>query len=329
MSASAVLLLGLPVQINAKPLPRLTVSGQFFGTETGERFTAIECSDFNLLARYLDGEDIRPVLRNRVGFNMLRVWTLMQLSQYGIGDLTLDMHPDLYERIPDFCRLCGSFGFYIEFTAYTGINDPNHWERLGEAVKGCSNVILELVNELDQNTNEPDSDGRIFDLSLYDKIDGVLCSHGSNGSEHWPVEPYWDYTTMHFNDAHEWQRKVGHNAWEIWLGPTLSNENTRPDKDGAIWHFEDAAEGAALLCAGSCFHSQSGKASTVFSAQDAQFAQAWLAGAQSVPLRYQPGAYRHGQDEIDVEHDEHLLRVYQRVLSDGDGWMVKIRNGYA
>src|SRR5215471_622358 len=143
-----------------EPLPRLVVNGQMFMQETGTPFTAVECSDFNLLARYLNGENIRPILADRAGFNMLRVWTLMELSQWGIGDLTLEQHPDLYDQLPRFCDLCASYGKYVELTAYTGINDPQHWSRLGLAVQACSNVIVELVNEDDQN-HEPDALGRV------------------------------------------------------------------------------------------------------------------------------------------------------------------------
>jgi hypothetical protein len=53
-----------------------------FKLETGERFTAVENSDFNLFGRYLtEGEDVvRQVLAERqaIGFNMLRVWSEYQ-----------------------------------------------------------------------------------------------------------------------------------------------------------------------------------------------------------------------------------------------------------
>src|SRR5258706_7318427 len=110
-------------------LPRLRTRGQFFKLETGARWTGIEASDFNQVARYLNGEDIRPVLAQRaeVGFNLLRVWTLMDLGQFGIGRLQLEEHPDLYQRLPAFLELCAQRKLYVELTAYPGINDPNHW----------------------------------------------------------------------------------------------------------------------------------------------------------------------------------------------------------
>ena len=57
-------------------LPRLVGNGQFFSTEDGQPFTVIECSDFQLFQRFLHGEDLEPVLRDRqdIGFNTLRVF---------------------------------------------------------------------------------------------------------------------------------------------------------------------------------------------------------------------------------------------------------------
>lgn len=81
--------LGLPVPPlpPVVDLPRLVVNGAFFALATGERWTAIQCSDFNLLNRWQHGEDIVPVLEQRraAGFNLLRVWTLYDLEAAHIG----------------------------------------------------------------------------------------------------------------------------------------------------------------------------------------------------------------------------------------------------
>jgi hypothetical protein len=103
--------------------------------------------------------------------------------------------------------------------------------------------------------------------------------------------------------------------------PCLANENTRPDQDGTVHRFEDAAAGAALLCAGSCFHSQSGKKSALFSAADRPFAEAWVKGCRSVDLDYQDGRYVH---ELAMEGPEDL-RVYSRINPDGTKETVRIR----
>ena len=62
-----------------------------------------------------------------------------------------------------------------------------------------------------------------------------------------------------------------------------------------------------------CFHSQSGKRSTLFTPADRPFAEAHIAGARSVNLEMQDGRYEHagGLETPD------LLRVYQKILPDG------------
>lgn len=301
-------------------ISELVVRGQFLGLENGDHWTAIECSDFNLLNLFLDFENIEPVLKQRAncGFNLLRVWTLFDIP--GIGTCTsVD-----YDRIPTFVQLCANYGLRVEFTAYTGINDPTHWDKLCDAALKCKpRPLLELVNELSENTGEPDSEGRVFNLSLFKQpAIPLISAHGSNGSEKQPVTPHWSYAAFHTNDAPEWQRKVGHNAMEIWSGPTLTNENTRyPDRTNSPVWANDAPAGAALLCAGSCFHSVSGKSSSLWSAQEELLAMIWAQGADSVDLNCQGGAYRHAAEL----EGQTYLRVYQRVLNSGEAFTVYIR----
>jgi hypothetical protein len=306
------------------PLPRLTIRGQFFALETGDPFTAIQASDFNLLNRWQHGEDIEPVLMQReaAGFNLLRVWTKYDLASAKIGTF-LDLD---YAVIPGFLDVCARAGLYVEFTAYTSTPDPLHWDRLVAACAGCTNVLLELINEADQPANT-------MDLSPYAWPAYVPAAHGSNGAEAWPVTPHWSYATFHTNGASEEQRKVGHNAMEIWSGPTLTNETSRYP-DVGMWGYSqdgkwiqhplerqkqlafDSAAGASLLCAGSCWHSVHGKTSELWDANEFAVAQAWAAGAKSVPLEANPGPYQH---RTDLETPD-LLRVYQR-----DTRIVKIR----
>jgi hypothetical protein len=310
-------------------LPEIVTRGHCFRLDDGTPWTAIECSDFALLAHFQQGADITPILAQRAGagFNLLRVWTAYDIDE--IGTFT-DID---YSQVPAFVGLCATYGLYVEFTAYTGVNDPAHWARLCEAARQCQpRPLVELVNELDRNADEPDSEGRFFFLEDYERPEGLLASHGSNGSEQCPVRPAWSYETFHTNDANEWQRKVGYNAMEANTGtpdwepggvPVLTNENTRYcDKvANTAWAY-DAAAGAALLCAGSCFHSESGRTSSLWTGDEADVAEAWALGAASVDLSYQDGLYNHPQE---LETPD-LLRVYQRYFNDARGaWTVEIR----
>ena len=287
-------------------LPRLVRNGQVFGLATGARWTSIQTSDFNLLNRWQHGEDTHPVLAQRAeaGFNLLRVWTLYDIPRIGTF-LDID-----YSRIPEFLRLCAGYGLYVEFTAYTSIEREEHWDCLVAGSWGETNVLLELVNEGTLPVNQ-------INMANYRRPAGVLASHGSGGSEGVPPWEPWDYVTFHTNGSSEEQRKIGHNAMEIWDGPTLTNETSRYP-DVGMWVganllrqyslANDSAAGAALLCAGACFHSVQGKTSELWDERTLAVAQAWARGATSVDLKCQVGAYRRRDDLL----TDDLLRVYQR-----------------
>ena len=324
----------------------LTIDGRFFQMD-GAPFTIIESSEFSLYKRYLDGEDITPILRDRagVGFNTLRVWLLNQ-SVIGGRNGGFDGsrihpadYPNFYEALLPFVTLCGQHGQVVELTVFTstGALMPNredqqrHLDRTADVVRGLPNVLLELANEIDQYDNAPHSDLR--------RPSGVLISRGSNGADSTPPrhDAPWDYELYHTNDLSEFQRKVGHNAME-WADqsgkPCVSNENTRyPDKDSSTTHAYDAAAGGALLCAGSCFHSQGGKFSTLFGTNrerdsvgnplpsELECAQAWVAGARRVPLEFQRGAYARHDDR----NGPNVIRSYSRTLPDGRQYLIDIR----
>jgi hypothetical protein len=318
-----------PAAVN---LPRLVPAGGVFRTDAGGRFTAIEASDFNLFGRFIkEGPDaIEPILQERaaVGFNMLRVWAVYSGNptfELEIGRLLPSEHADYYDKLPQFLGLCAAHGLYVEFTAFTAGPVPGHWEKCGEALRDVSNVIVELANE-----NDAHPSANLPNIQDYRPLPGIICSHGSNGSQAVPPRPAWDYEVFHTNDAFEWWRKGGHNGMELSQGaegiaashkPVIANENTRPDRDGNASHHEDAAAACALLIAGSCFHSQSGKKSALFSPNDRRFAEAHVRGARSVNLECQEGRYEHSA----ALETPDLLRVYQKVLPDGRRETVKIR----
>jgi hypothetical protein len=289
-----------------------------------ERFTVIGCSDFNLYSRFLKNEDITPVLEQRqaLGYNLKRIWSLYRQID-GIGSLTLQDHPELYERLPEFASLNAGYGSYIELTAYlgriNGVLDINHWSRLVEAVKDCPNIILDFVNENDAQHDPNDR----MDTNPYSKSPYNLSSHGSNGSQSYPVEPFWDFSTVHFNDAFEWWRKTGHNSREI-PGCVVADENTRcPDKDSSIIHYYDSARAAAYLCAGSVFHSVHGKLSLKWpDGPELNCAIAHANGAMSAKLEFQDGTYLH-HPEMEIPGKD--LRVYGMKLSDGREEIIEIR----
>jgi len=325
----------LPALVPVPPpivvLPGLVTRGAFFALAPGERWTAIECSDFQLFQRFLHGEDLTPVLAQRaaLGFNLLRVaLTCRQMFDLRPGD-----YADYFEQLVPFVRELARHGLRPELVVFMDATlvMPVLADQLGffanvvQALRPVADqILLESVNENTQRINT-------IAANAFQQPVGFLSSHGSNSSQEFPVRPAWSYETMHFNDAPEWPRKVGHNAMELSTGgegfsgshvPVLSNENTRcPDRFSSTDQAFDAAAGAALLCAGSCFHSVHGKSSELFDEVELTCAQAWVAGARAVPLEFQDGAYRH---RTDLEGPG-ILRAYDRVLPDGRSFAVTIR----
>lgn len=301
------------------PLPRIEANGGFF-TVDGQPWTWIGCTDFMLFKRYVDGQDIEPILEQRaaLGFNILRVF----FSCDWMFRLRPADHADFYQEAGDFFRLCAKHGLYVEAVAFADTQRifPDlqsqllHW--FGLATYAESNVVLELVNENNVHENG------VANAAAFPKCDHVLCSRGSNGAGSEPVRPEMDYETFHWNDLSEWTRKCAHNPMEdgTWKTgkPAVSDENTRfPDRCADAQMAFDAAAGAALLCAGSTFHSEPGKYSLLFSEPTLSFARAWTDGARSVPLEFQRGRYQ----RID---DPNYLRTYQRILPDGRAHTVRI-----
>ncbi len=312
-------------------LPRLVRDGTFFRLETGDPFTIVEASDFSLYKRF-EGEDLTPVLEQRrtVGYNMVRVWLLN--TSVVEGGILPNQYPDFYARLPEFCDLCARHGLYVEFTVFTQTpslmpdadGQQRHLAETAAALRETTNALLELVNEADHR----DADGRYDNMPRLDvltKPDGVTCSHGSNNADHEPPRPTWDYELYHSNGLSEWWRKTGHNAMELADEsgvPAWANENTRfPDDDDNPAHAYDAARAAALLCAGSCFHSVNGKSSRLWEGRELECATAWAEGARSVPLEFRTGRYLH---RTDLEGAD-CLRAYERRLADGRVYIVRIR----
>jgi hypothetical protein len=224
--------------------------------------------------------------------------------------------PGLYDHIPVYAEKAAQRNLYVEFTIATGpwlgIFDTEdekfeHANRVKAACVGLTNVSIEEINEANNPPNQP------WPVDRAIRWPGVLASHGSNVIDADPVTPVWDIAGFHPGPD---PRKVGHNAMEradIFHIPIWSGETVRyPDVDNSEVHAFDAAASAALLCAGSCFHSVNGKLGQRWEGQELLCAQAWARGARSVPLEFQAGAY----SRLDP-NPPGIVRVYRRTLPDG------------
>lgn len=303
-------------------LPRIVIrTARFLGLADGSRWTAIGATDFNLLGKLANGEDIGPVLAQRaaLGFNQLRVFTAYDIgvgSVQPIGRLLPAEHPDLYTRlVPALAGMAAQYHLYLELVAFTGpypffgstSDFVNHWNGLCGAARSLTNVTLERVNEYNNGPNLGAPSGL--------RCDGVLRSNGSAILDDTPFEPVAEYATFHPGTSADgyWQRKVGHDAMDMStaLGvPVTANETKRfPDQDDNCQRAYDAAASASLLSAGATFHSIRGKHSDLWIGQELACAVEWAKGALSIPLECQDaGGYVHRSDL----ETGNIVRAYQR-----------------
>lgn len=307
-------------------LPELRADGQFLRTDTGDRFTIIDRTDFALYERYLrEGADaIKPVLAERqaVGFNMARIFLL----NTSVHHLLPWEWPNFYSDLPRFCALLAQYGTYGNFVVFTQaqnlmpdlVTQQNHLRAVYDALRDVPCVISK-VNEQNQHDN-----GVRPEILAAPKPQGArfLLSNGSNGSDSDTVEPVADGVEYHII-GWEYQRKVGHNTMEVadahdrfgWC----SESQRFPDNDRSLIHAYDAARAAALLCAGSTFHSVPGKLAMPFGST-LPYAQEWARGAKSVDLEYCIGRYTH---RTDLEGGD-VIRAYSRLSHLGE-YVVTIR----
>ena len=154
-----------PIALSAAPPPspplsRLVVRGSPSAGANGERWTMIECSNFNLYGRYLAGNDIDPSSRQRsdMGFNLLRVWLLYDVVMM---DTSFPPSTPTSTRASVFLDLCGKHGLYVELTAFTctrqlmpALSDQQaHLDRTADVVRVATNAIIEVGNNYEQSDN--------------------------------------------------------------------------------------------------------------------------------------------------------------------------------
>lgn len=98
---------------------RLTIDGHFFRDEAGAHWQWRGCTDFLLFHRYLQGEDIQPVLDERIamGFNVLRVLGMVAWDRLGFAFYPQRI-PDYYTKLRAFADLLATNGLRMEFVVF-------------------------------------------------------------------------------------------------------------------------------------------------------------------------------------------------------------------
>lgn len=165
-------------------------------------------TEFCLYKRFLEGEDIRPILRQRreAGANLVRV--LMQMHY--ITRFYPRESPAFYDRLLEFNHIIYTEGMRWECTVFADENEVKsgrgHWDRITQALAGAPNVFVELVNEWPKNGIDPNA---------FSKPAGLLASQGSALSDSAPPLPGWDYHTWH--GRRDWPKVIfsSEDAWYV------------------------------------------------------------------------------------------------------------------
>lgn len=294
------------------------------------------CTDFRLYQRYLDGENITPILDNRIasGATTLRVLGMM----YNIANFYPKNYSTYFSSLPTFCDVLLARGLWLEFTcladcqyAPLGLTQTAeqvaHVSQVVVALAGKSNVFFELANEYSNNGVDP---------SKFARPVGILSSAGWGSPTGDVYLPPWDYVTHHPDRDDQWPRK-SKDIQDIRDGPfgippaiyttgvkrpVVSDEPMGagdvdiPNKRSTVVNdFYWAGAGCALFGAGGTFHSDNGIQSVVFSPTQQACANAWYSGMAAIPTAVQNWQYtRGGLADCPIEHDDSLaLRTYAKI----------------
>lgn len=308
----------------AVSLPPFTLDGRYPRLADGTELNVNSKTLFRGYARFLAGGRERQLLDSAceqlqvLKFNFARFWLLADTTYLADPALQYRLDPRIqyafYERIPDFVRYLAGYGLYPEAVIFTRAQTlmPSANEQVAH-LYDCQKALapfpglVSKVNEHDQHDN-----GIAPETIRAPKFAGALylLSNGSNGLDAAPVEPVGEVAEYHIAGG-EWQRKSGHNAWE--LGNTYnramwtSESQRAPDNDGDPNHFEDAAKGMGAMVMGGCFHDVAGKNADPMDAQVFALAAAHSRGMFDGGIAQRRGAYIH---RTDLEGPG-IIRAYQ------------------
>lgn len=172
----------------------ISVSGKEF-LLSGHRWKPIGCTDFLLVQRKSQGQDIQPILeqRKKVGFDTVRIFTMC----HNIVHFDPRSY-DVQGVLSDTLDVIGSFDMNAEVVGICdavelGLNkeeQQKHHQLVTDVLRTKHNVIYELANEFEKNLNN-------IEPGEFPKPTGVISCSGSRVNNDPPKQPYWDYCTFH------------------------------------------------------------------------------------------------------------------------------------
>jgi hypothetical protein len=191
-----------PVAVPAPPPPAppsllpLHNEGGHFADSNGQRWYWKGATDFLLLKKFLDGEDIQPLLQQRkdAGANLVRVFGMCA----NLAHFYPQEYDDYWGGLVAFVDRLYVNGLYVELTVFADAQmvlpdlttQIAHWQGFSR-VASKPNVFLELVNE---NSHA----GNTIRVERFTHLDGpAMQAHGSEQTDQHPIEPHWNYVVYH------------------------------------------------------------------------------------------------------------------------------------
>jgi len=157
-------------------------------------------TDFLLYKKYLDGEDIEPLLieRKSYGSMYVRIFGMCKI----ISDFNPAKYPDYYSKIVSFCQLLGKYGLYVYWTVFAdtqlimpGLSTQvTHFDKVVKELEKVTNTYLELVNEPYAHDNATD------DPFAFDEPQNLVASSGSYNDKYGnkpTPQPRWSLHDFH------------------------------------------------------------------------------------------------------------------------------------
>lgn len=322
---------------------RVHVDGLVFRREDGTIYQWRGATDFLLFKRFLDAEDIQPILTDRItaGANVVRVLGMVD----SFAHLWPQERGDYYDQLGAFLDLVAERGLRVEFVVFADaqIISPDaaaeraHLARVADVLSGHWNSFLETTNEPFKNI--PGGDETAAGLCRAVMGRGFPVASGAYTA--WPPLRPCDYGTTHSERKPEWPRtaKDLFDLREPTGVPWVSDEPTGfaevADGDKRSTSADDAAYFAgvaALEGAGATFHSDAGVLSVAWGPVQRAAAVAFYAALRWVPAEAQAWPYQRGGDpgtagvgNMPIDHDDALAL---RTFCKGDGgteWCIAIR----
>lgn len=276
----------IKVNIPRVTLPKLTLNGKYLNVFLKGH------TDFLLYKRYLDGENINPLLNERMllGSNCARIFGMVNSFSHWHPQ---DYGMEYYDKLPNFLKLLNDYGMYCYFCVFADTQHimPNqaqmlqHWERVIDSLSMGTNSIVELVNEPNQHENT------IGDRNAFPKPLSMISVCGDFGDDYggnvWP-DPQWDLTDYHApRDVPKSIKDLCSADNPNWLFAKRGVMQGEPDKfgrdkyTGKIYKLDpllakEMAGTSRGTNAGIIFHSTDGVYSDPFSTEVMECAKAWF-----------------------------------------------------